>query len=284
MPGGKNGSVLFRRPETFEPVTYVGLLHNSAGVASGMMPHAHPFALEICYVTDGHLDWWAGEEPHQLRPGDLMVILPREAHGAADSAMQPCEYYWVHIDESAVDGCVLSGPIAAAIEGVHRSSAEIGDLVRRIFEEHRNPDERSPAACRSLVELLLIGLVRSATARDEPKVGELVKHAQEALLAEKADNPSVGEVAKRLGVSAVWLTRRFRSETGESPAQWVRGKRLAEAKELLGNEDVPVGEIAVRLGFSSSQYFATVFRREIGMTPSEYRELRLAKQDPPESL
>jgi AraC-like DNA-binding protein len=279
MPSGKVDLTLFRAPDTLEPVVYVGRIVNAMGVAAGMMPHSHPDALEICYVTGGHLDWWVGDATFQLRPQDVFVALPHEAHGAVDSAVQPCEYIWVHVAASQIPTSVLPGPNKPDIRGVHHARTEIGDLVRRVFEEHRRPDEHSPAACRSLVDLLLVSLVRSASERNEPMTGSLVREAQKALLEEEADNPSVAAIARRLNVSAVWLTRKFRLETGESPAQWVRGRKLAQAKEWLADNIVPIGEIAVRLGYSSSQYFATVFKREIGMTPTEYRELRAAERD-----
>jgi AraC family transcriptional regulator, L-rhamnose operon regulatory protein RhaS len=279
MPSGKVEVALYRAPDTQDPIVYVGRIINAKGVAAGMMPHSHPGALEVCYVTNGHLDWWAGDATYHLRPQDILVTLPQEAHGAVDSAMQPCEYYWVHVAASAVPAKLLPQAGGPDIRGVHHARPEIGDLVRRVLAEHQRPDEHSASMCRSLVELLLVSLVRSAQAQSEPLTGDLVRQAQKALLEEEADNPSVGAIARKLKVSAVWLTRKFRLETGESPAQWVRGKKLAQAKEWLASDAVPIGEIAMRLGYSSSQYFATVFRREIGMTPTEFRELREAERD-----
>ncbi len=116
-------------------------------------------------------------------------------------------------------------------------------------------------------------LARQSGDAEKGRNGNLVRRAQ-AALDPCAGNPiSVEAVAQRLGVSSVWLNRVFQAEIGESPGEWVRSRRLAEAKRLLALERASVTEIAIRLGYRSSQYFATAFRHDCGMTPSAYRAL-----------
>jgi len=98
-----------------------------------------------------------------------------------------------------------------------------------------------------------------------------VAKAQRLMLEEEVE--SVEEVAERLSVSSVWLTKRFRKEVGQPPAAWLRYRKLAEAKRMLRVGDRPVGDIAVGLGFASSQYFSTAFRHETGFSPSQYRAM-----------
>jgi AraC-like DNA-binding protein len=164
----------------------------------------------------------------------------------------------------------------ARVRALHSSKSEIGELVRRILEEHRRRDEHSPEMCRSIASIILTMLARDVDGPSEAVVSPLVRAAQEAFLEEDLHIPSVESVAKRLRVSSVWLTKRFRHETGESPAKWLRGRKMADARKLLTSGCEPIGDIAVQLGFSSTQYFATAFRRDAGMTPSEFRELAQA--------
>ena len=71
------------------------------------------------------------------------------------------------------------------------------------------------------------------------------------------------------------LHARFLAEVGQSPAEWVRAQRIQRAKRLLLTSDRPVTDLAFDLGFPSSQYFATVFRGLVGMTPRDYRQRAL---------
>jgi AraC-like DNA-binding protein len=157
--------------------------------------------------------------------------------------------------------------------GVHRSHPEIGEVVSALYREHHSRDSYSADACRSLSELLITSLARSAGNVQYPNVSHLVSQAQGALLEADEENCSVEAVAERLFVSTAWLTKKFRSEVGQTPAAWVLERKMANAKRLLGMTDEPITDIAFQLGFSSSQYFATAFRRVTGRSPSEYRSL-----------
>lgn len=266
---------LFRSPDTILPVTYVGKSISKEGRALGMMPHCHPFALEICYVTKGHLDWWTDSISFRLDPQDLLVVLDKHPHGAVDSAVQPCEYYWVHLGMEHLCEAFLNAVGRPSFIGVHRNLPYLGELVVRIMNEHRSRDEFSVANVKSLTELLMIGLLRDHPLPNQKSPSDLVTQAQDILQRTAVDDISIEAVASRLQVSSVWLSKKFRQELGESPAKWARSQRISKAKRLLVLDQMTIGEIAIDLGFSSSQYFSTVFRQETGLTPSEYRRSRL---------
>lgn len=67
------------------------------------------------------------------------------------------------------------------------------------------------------------------------------------------------------------LSRLFRKECGTTITQYIRTQRINEAKWLLQTTDSPIVEISESLGFSSQNYFCNVFRKETGLTPSEYK-------------
>lgn len=72
--------------------------------------------------------------------------------------------------------------------------------------------------------------------------------------------------------SALHIRRKFLSEMGTSPNEFLRAVRLAHAKRLLAETSMSIGAIALNCGFASEPYFYTVFRSELGITPGEYRE------------
>jgi AraC-like DNA-binding protein len=53
---------------------------------------------------------------------------------------------------------------------------------------------------------------------------------------------------------------------------YILNTRLKKAKYLLKHEDLPIGEVAAKAGFSSSAYFSSVFKSKEGMSPKEFRE------------
>src|SRR6201999_2602413 len=67
------------------------------------------------------------------------------------------------------------------------------------------------------------------------------------------------------------FARRFRQETGTTPAQWVSDQRTRVAQSLLETTDLPVEHVAVRTGFGSATTLRTHFGRRLATTPTAYR-------------
>ncbi|MDX6738373.1 GlxA family transcriptional regulator [Actinocorallia sp. A-T 12471] len=86
-----------------------------------------------------------------------------------------------------------------------------------------------------------------------------------------AEPLSVPVMAARAGMGARTFTRRFRDETGMSPARWLTQQRLAHARELLEATDLPVDEVARRSGFTTPVTLRTHLHTAVGLTPLGYR-------------
>ncbi|MFD0202954.1 MULTISPECIES: helix-turn-helix transcriptional regulator [Saccharothrix] len=65
--------------------------------------------------------------------------------------------------------------------------------------------------------------------------------------------------------------RAFKAATGTSPHRYVTQRRVERAAELLARTDLPIAEIALRVGLASQSRLTTVFRTAIGATPHTYR-------------
>lgn len=81
------------------------------------------------------------------------------------------------------------------------------------------------------------------------------------------------ELATLAGISARHFERAFRQSTGSSPHAYVMDRRLQKARDLLIHQpELPIEQIAFRLGFSSSSHFSSAFRRQTGLTPTDFRK------------
>ena len=67
------------------------------------------------------------------------------------------------------------------------------------------------------------------------------------------------------------LTTVVRRRTGRTVQEWIIERRMAEARSLLSDTELPVGEIARRVGMSDPGYFSRLFRRTHGTSPREWR-------------
>lgn len=88
-------------------------------------------------------------------------------------------------------------------------------------------------------------------------------------------------LAKQAGMSPYHFVRTFRHVFGKTPHQYLTGVRIDAAKNLLSGGDVSVTEACFEVGFASLGSFSSLFRRQVGRSPSAYqREVRAILQSP----
>ncbi|WHT16704.1 helix-turn-helix domain-containing protein [Crossiella sp. CA-258035] len=87
---------------------------------------------------------------------------------------------------------------------------------------------------------------------------------------------TVQRLAEHSNLSRRTFVRHFEQETGLPPMRWVVRQRLLSARRLLERSDWPVERIAAATGFGTAANFRSIFRREVGLTPSDYRRTHLA--------
>lgn len=104
-------------------------------------------------------------------------------------------------------------------------------------------------------------------ARTHPLSHQAINYVR-ANLAMPLDGESV---AGALGVSRKTLCTRFKNETGETFAAYVRHVRVERARRLLDTTDYDIAQIAYRTGFSSQSHLQTAFKSATGFTPREWR-------------
>ena len=106
----------------------------------------------------------------------------------------------------------------------------------------------------------------------------VLSRARDQLCDTTAEGPSVREVAAAASLSTGLFIRQFAALFGETPHQMRTRARIERAKRLLANEGANVTDACFEVGFSSLGSFSALFRRRVGMSPSEYRA-RFVGQD-----
>jgi transcriptional regulator GlxA family with amidase domain len=99
----------------------------------------------------------------------------------------------------------------------------------------------------------------------------LIAHCQEWAAMHYAEPSPVAAMVKLSGLPERSFIRRFAKATGLSPLDYVHSLRLEEAKQMLETEDLPVEAIANEVGYQDTSFFGRLFRRQVGLTPAQYR-------------
>lgn len=104
------------------------------------------------------------------------------------------------------------------------------------------------------------------------KFSEILKQYLDAGKLNQDGLPSVHYMASKLSISPGYLSDLLKQETGKTALEHIHIALIAEAKNLLVSTDNTIAETAYRLGFENTPYFSRLFKKEVGKTPTEYRE------------
>lgn len=237
--------------------------------------HAHRGAYEICYIARGSVDWWAGGEIHEVGPGDVYVTRPGEPHGGVDAVIHPCDLYWIQVTLVGPAYRETARRFAAMTVRRFPGSEAVRDCFDRLLREHRRPDKLSPLAAKAALDELLVTVARDhdaqVTRAREMAVSPAIAAAIEWMTRRLDHDFAVADAAAAAGLSVTRFHERFQREVGFAPGEWRTRQRIRLAKGLLRRGDRSITDVAMRTGFATSQYFATAFKKMVGLTPREYR-------------
>ncbi|WP_406193448.1 helix-turn-helix transcriptional regulator [Kitasatospora sp. NBC_01560] len=151
----------------------------------------------------------------------------------------------------------------------------VGPLLRELILAHtRTPYDGSPE--RERLRAVLLDQVRASPQqplRLPTPTAPPLKAVCGILLANPADDRTLGALGREVGAGERTLSRLFRADLGMTFPQWRTQLRLYQALVLLA-EDVPVTTVAHRCGWSSASAFIDVFRRAFGHTPGTHHSHR----------
>ena len=164
-----------------------------------------------------------------------------------------------------------SVPISCIPMNGKRHGYEAAALLARLMD-----GERPPAG----PVLIPPGDVTVRASTDHTAAADpLVAHAL-ALLAGNLSRPwGVAQMAAELGVTPLRLARHFQAELGRTPGAEILRQRLAEARTLLRETDLPLDRIAAKCGFCHASYLVSRFRHDTGITPRAWRKIHAADAD-----
>lgn len=249
----------------------------------GTVPHVHPGMIEVlCCRRGADLSFDYGGTVYPFRPGDVFVAQPEVQH-FLQRYPKSLSMHWLWFKLPSATQTVLGLSRAETRWLVGRLRAlpvafAAGEPVKRAFNRLWQLYQAVPPRSverrlllRDAVLHLLLRLVD--TSQHLLRVPE--DDTLDAVIAEMRNAPAadypIEMLMRRTAMSAPTLTALFRRRTGLPPHAYLVACRIAKAKESLAGSRRGVSEIARQLGFPSSQYFATQFKRETGLTPRAWR-------------
>lgn len=175
-------------------------------------------------------------------------------------------------------------PLAMASHDIR--DPDIPIAMRQLAKEALAPGFASTILVESISTGLLVHLARHFRQRGRGDAGRgglapwQMRRITERIAYEDSAEafPTLAELADLVGISAGHLRRAFKQSTGCTLGEHIRTVRLDRARALLSGTDMPLKEIAVRVGFTSAYGFTVAFERLTGEAPSVFRQRTRARR------
>ena len=108
--------------------------------------------------------------------------------------------------------------------------------------------------------------------RSLEKYSDLIRQAVFYIQRNLCGDISTAKIAWHLNVTPNYLSNRFKAGTGITITDYIRKHRIELAKDLLKDTALSVQDIALQVGINDAGYFAVLFKRQTGLSPTEYRK------------
>ncbi len=249
------------------------------------MPTHRHVQCELCLVKSGRcIIQTDGCEEH-FQANDLFFIpsgIPHDFYAQPPAGVEFVVIQFLPFNEDLFRYLVNTPPIGRL---------KLSPLSVNIFLEfcHKLQKELVSALpfaeveCRALLEELVVFLLRgnvTSTSSLLPEQREVIERALRLMHEQSHESLYIREIAKEFGLSPQHFRKLFKNYLGVSPKQYLIALKIQRSKCLLLHREHSVTEVAMRLGFSSTQQFSKVFRKITGFSPSTWRSVYLLEHNP----
>lgn len=236
-------------------------------VRSGYMLH---------YVHSGEGIFMSDQKKYHLKEGDFFLIEPDKVISYEASQVDPWAFYWIgfrgdliknYLNRSRIS---VSNPIFNITQAV-----QVKDLLSEVIEIALIKEDDDLLLNAKLLEILHYLSVLFPAHDKKSSTGQknsLFTYALQYIRNNFESNIEISEVADSLSIDRTYLHRLFKQELDMSPKEYLTEIRIRKAKELLTSTDYPIMIIAQSVGYDDAQQFARIFKKNLQLTPSQYRK------------
>lgn len=258
--------------------SFYHIVAEPGGKPWGFSLHSHDEMLEISLIVSGKAELECERVKYTLIPGDVVIKNAGVLHSEFSSPAEGLELYCLGISGVRVNGLPPDALIPDGVCPVISSGAAfdyLRSMTAYLYDNFSDPSIASSGITiqaiengLSIVNMIMMDAVeRSKTASHSQLISDVLDHidthVEEAM--------SLDTISKRFYVSSYHLAHKFKDEIGCTVNQYILNRKLGAAQERLVFGSEPIKEIASNCGYSSLQYFYSVFKKNTGSTPAEMR-------------
>ncbi|MEK3888190.1 helix-turn-helix transcriptional regulator [Bacillus sp. FSL K6-3431] len=225
------------------------------------------------FILAGEGSFSQNETIKEIQQGDIFCLLPNQTHQYSSNPDHPLRMFWLAFDGRQANPLLKRIGItnySTHVKGI--LSEEITGILSELATHFKKDDEDDDLFGLSIMYKLFHSLSVQSKQKDltpTPPRNWLQK-SQEYMNMHFAENVSVKDVAKYVGIHRSYFTDSFVNEVGVTPGKYLLSLKMNRALELISEKAHTITEIALSLGYSDLYSFSRAFKNYYDVSPNQY--------------
>jgi AraC-like DNA-binding protein len=215
-----------------------------------------------------------------ITKGQIIILFPGQWHSYRPKNETGWNEYYIGFEGKIIDDLVGNGFISPQNQvldvGINEDLVNLFSTAIKVAKEDKTASQQNLAGIVFNILGTILSLAQNKNFETKESA-QKIERAKVIMLENIHKDIDIQGIARNLGVSYSLFRKEFKEYTGYAPAQYFQELKLRNAKEFLAETNLPIKEISYKLNFSSYEYFLSFFKKRVGFTPTEYRDLGRVK-------
>lgn len=233
---------------------------------------------QLLYIASGiaHFYFDNDETDTVVPAGHMVLYRPKEPQRYVYYGNEQTEVYWVHFTGNSAKKILAGYGITNEMRVLPTgTSLDYARIFKQMIHELQRCQTHYPEILTLLLRQLFILIHRQLT-REHTRKNDYLDAEMSLAMQFFNDNynteVNIEEYASARGMSVSWFIRSFKQYTHTTPMQYIVSRRITNAQMLLETTNYNITEIGQIVGYDNPLYFSRIFRKQKGMSPSDYRK------------
>lgn len=231
---------------------------------------------QILYIASGKAHFFFDGVETIVSAGHMVIYRPKEEQKYYYYGVDQTEVYWVHFTGRDVKKLLHRYGIEDHVHVIHTGTAlEYKYLFLQMIQELKLCKADYEDLLVNHLHHLLIRIHRTLLTEPYSKSRTHAKDFDEAVQYFHKNyhtEININEYAAAHHMSVSWFIRGFKEYTDSTPTQYILSLRISNAQILLETTDYNITEIAEIVGYENPLYFSRLFKKQVGVSPSDFRK------------
>ncbi len=235
---------------------------------------------ELYFLLSGETKYFINDEILYIHCGETAFIKSEYIHKTAYETDNDSKRILISFSSEFLGDDYLPFINELGHKKLFKQNEKIYRLFTELYNEFTTEAPNYKLQCKNILRELIITLLRTDTPAETKKLAEnesIIQQATKYIQENFSEDISLKKLAETYAMSESHFSRTFKQYTGVGVSKYLKLTRIRQSEKLLSENKYSVTDIALKCGFSNSNYFISEFKKYKGITPKRYIALNKRK-------